>query len=312
MKNLVVSNLPMVASEKDLFLILLRLTPGLKRIIVPENSEVPGRTLTIIIANYISHDHALYALEALKKTNNIFQKKVSACWKEPFTDVLGDISLETRTVYIKNIAFNVTVEEIKNIMEEYGKIKKISKFATKAFVEFDLISSAKKALESLNEKRVKGTFWRIYPAKRFDSERFREKNDKNSTFSKNFLDDYDQQKLLKFAYDGTMDETHTNYQIKAKNILDHAKNVLSSQIEALKTQYNNLKKDNFDRHHPDKLEKLGSPDNKKKIHIDKESPENDNAANDWNCNMIYTTSSIFGTKTNNNEAIELKSENEGN
>jgi len=307
MKSLVVSNLPIVASEKDLFLILLRLTPGLKRIIIPENSEVPGRIMGLIIANYISHDHALHALEALKKTNNIFQKKVNACWKEPFTDVLGELSLETRTLYIKNIGFNVTVEEIKSLLEEYGKISRITKFATKAFVEFDSMASAKKAMDSLHERRVRETFWRIFPAKRFDSDRFKEKNDKNLTFSKNFLDDFDQQKLLKFFYDGNIDETHTNYQIKAKNILDHAKGVLGGQIEALKTQYSNLKRDNFDRHLPDKL----SPENKKKIHFEKEEERNieENPANDWHHAHSNKDSFVLeGENSNNMMGNEMKKE----
>lgn len=286
MKNLVISNLPLISSEKDLFLILLRLTPGLKRIIVPENPENPGRTYGIILANYLSHEYAAHGLEALKKTNNIFQKKVSACWKEPFTDVLGELSLETPTIYIKNLSFNVTMEEIKVLLEEYGKIKRICKYVNKAFVEFEMVSSAKKALEGLNEKRVKGTFWRIYPGKRFDSERYRERNYKNLTFSKNFLDDFDQQKLLKLAYDGDVDETHLNYQMKAKNILDNAKAVLGLQIEALKKQYNNMKKENFD----DNLS--NSPEIRKKVHI--ESYQNENkiidegksAANDWHHNIL--------------------------
>ena len=281
MKSLVVSNLPIVASEKDLFLILLRLTPGLKRIILPENAEEPGRIMGLIIANYVSHDHAVHALDSLRKTNNIFQKKVNACWKEPFTDVLGELSVESRALYIKNIGFNVTVEEIRGVLEEYGKINRITKLATKAFVEFEGVGNAKKAMESLNERRVKGTFWRIYPAKRFDSERFKEKNDKNLTFSKNFLEDFDQQKLLKYFYDQSVDETNTAYQMKAKNIMDHAKGVLGGQIEALKTQYSSLKRENFDRHMPDRL----SPEGRKKVHLDREEEDRGegygNPANDW-------------------------------
>ena len=172
------------------------------------------------------------------------------------------------------------MEEIKVVLEEYGKINRITKLATKAFVEFEGVGNAKKAMESLNERRVKGTFWRIYPAKRFDSERFKEKNDKNLTFSKNFLEDFDQQKLLKYFYDQSIDETNTAYQMKAKNIMDHAKGVLGGQIEALKTQYSSLKRENFDRHMPDRL----SPEGRKKVHLDKEEEEREgygNPANDW-------------------------------
>ena len=302
MKNIIVSNLPVVSSEKDLFLILLRLTPGLKRIIVPENAETPGRTLTVIIANYITYEHALHALEALKKTNNIFQKKVDACWKEPFTDILGELSFDTRAIYVKNLGFNAGIEEIKGICEEYGNIRKISKFANKAFIEYEG-KEARKACEEMNGKRLKSTFWRVFPAKRFDFERFKEKNEKNLTFSKNFLDDFDQQKLLRFAYDGIIDETHMNYQIKAKNINDHAKNVLMGQIEALKIQYASLKRENFDRHHPDKLM---SP--KKKIH-----GEERDVAGDWNNNSIGAFVGILEEKKEceekNNEKNEMKGEN---
>ncbi len=55
MKCLIISNLPVVVSEKDLFLILYKLTPsiiqflyndiGIKRVIIADDPEICGKTL---------------------------------------------------------------------------------------------------------------------------------------------------------------------------------------------------------------------------------------------------------------------------
>lgn len=258
MKSIIVTNLPLVTSEKDLFLILLRLTPGLKRIIVPEDSENIGQTFGMLIAHYISHDHAANAIESLKKNNNIFQKKVSACWKEPYMDFLSDLSKETRVIYIKNIAFTLSLEELQKILHQYGPIKRITKYATKAYVEFENIVNAQKAMNELNDKLIQGTYWRVFAAKVFDKEKFKEKNEKNLSFSKNFLEEVEQEKILKFINNGVNSEETTTYQFKAKNILENIKQGLLTQIDELKKHASFLKSE----------EKGMSPEIKKKVHIE--------------------------------------------
>lgn len=43
----------------------------------------------------------------------------------------------SKTIYIKNINPFTTVQKIKAIMERFGKIKKIKKYTTKAYIEFE-------------------------------------------------------------------------------------------------------------------------------------------------------------------------------
>lgn len=40
-------------------------------------------------------------------------------------------------------------------------------YANKAYVQFDRIESAKKAYDGLNEKRIDGCIWHIYPTKKY-------------------------------------------------------------------------------------------------------------------------------------------------
>ena len=41
------------------------------------------------------------------------KNKVAALWKEPNFDIITELSSETRTIYIKNISPNTTVENLK-------------------------------------------------------------------------------------------------------------------------------------------------------------------------------------------------------
>lgn len=67
MKQIVITNLPDVFSHKDLFLILNSMTPGIKRIIVPDNPNptLPGETMNIAIAIYENFQMAQEALKVL-------------------------------------------------------------------------------------------------------------------------------------------------------------------------------------------------------------------------------------------------------
>lgn len=240
MKTIIISKLPEIVSEKDLFLILLRLTPGITKIELPEDSET-HRTYGIALVKYTDFDLAKAALEIFKSNPSIYERKVSFCWKDPFQDFSFEISLETNAIYLKNISIGIFIEDLKSLMEKYGKIIRIKKYATKAYIEYAKREDALNALENLNDKTLLGSIWKMYPAKKFDIVKHRESVDKNITFSKNFLEDYDQQKLSKFAYDGIVDDSHSNFIVKAKTILENARNTRLNEITALKMQYTSLK-----------------------------------------------------------------------
>ena len=86
----------------------------------------------------------------------------------------------------------------------------------------------------MNEKRVDGSVWRVFPARIYDHERERDNNDKDYIFSKNFLEEYDRQLINKFIYDGSLPEITKSYQSKARVI-----------IEQMKTYQKNLDLFNF-------------------------------------------------------------------
>lgn len=45
MKSIIIENIPLIVPEKDLFLILHRLTPGIKKITIADDPEINGKTL---------------------------------------------------------------------------------------------------------------------------------------------------------------------------------------------------------------------------------------------------------------------------
>jgi hypothetical protein len=67
MKSIVISNLPTVMSEKDLFLILSTQTPeGLKRVIIIDDPEISGKTMGVAIVNFVTYENAAKAHEILQ------------------------------------------------------------------------------------------------------------------------------------------------------------------------------------------------------------------------------------------------------
>lgn len=164
------------------------------------------------------------------------KKTVSAFWKEPNHDVLLQLSLETKILYIKQISQSTTVEGLKSILSQFGEITKIRKFATKAYVEFKEVESAKKAYEMMQEKRVDGIVWQIYPAKKLDELRSKESQDQNLLFSKNFLDDADQEIIMKFPFEGNLPEIPQQALINANRILENTKMMQQNQLKMLEMQ----------------------------------------------------------------------------
>ncbi len=126
MKTIIISNLPEIVSEKDLFLILLRLTPGITKIELPENSET-HRTYGIALVKYNDFELARAALDIFKSNSNIYERKVSICWKDPLQDLSYEISFETNAIYIKNISLGISIDDLKSLMQKFGKIIRIKK-----------------------------------------------------------------------------------------------------------------------------------------------------------------------------------------
>jgi hypothetical protein len=71
MKTIIISKLPSVISEKDLFLILHTITPGLKRIIIADDADLEGRTKNMALAVYSCKNNKLNKLY----TKNIYNSK---------------------------------------------------------------------------------------------------------------------------------------------------------------------------------------------------------------------------------------------
>lgn len=167
--------------------------------------------------------------------------KLSASWKDPSFDIINELSYETRVLYVENISTLTTVEQIKTTFEQHGDILRIKKYANKAYVEFRTIEAAKKAFENLNEKRIDGLVLQISPARKYDAEKERDLPDRNICFSKNFLDQADQQVLLKFAFDGTVPEVGDEVLTKCREIIENVKTAQKQQVDNLTNQLESFK-----------------------------------------------------------------------
>lgn len=239
-KAIIITGLPTIISEKDLFLILNKSTPSLRRIIVADDPEVCGKTKNLAVAIFEKHENAREAMEILK-TTQVMGHNVKTVWKDPNFDVIAELARDTRTIYIKNISYSTSIEDLRSLLGKFGQIHKIKKYATKAYVEFDDIDSAKAAVEAMNDKRVAGLCWKIFPSKKLDEEKARESPDKNMVFSKNFLDDEDSEVLNKFVFYGQLPEINQKSLQTAQSIIEHYRNIQKQQVEAQKMQFENIK-----------------------------------------------------------------------
>lgn len=167
--------------------------------------------------------------------------KLSASWKDPSFDIINELSYETRVLYVENVSTLTTVNQLKTTFEQFGEVLRIKKYSNKAFVEFNSIDSAKKAYENLNEKRMDGLILQISPARKYDAEKERDLPDRNICFSKNFLDQADQQVLLKFAFDGSIPEVGEEILTKCNSIIENVKKAQELQVENLTQQLESFK-----------------------------------------------------------------------
>ena len=62
MKSIVITNLPKIFSEKDLFLYLWNLNRGLKHIVIADDPEHSQYTLNTVVAIYANNETAITAL----------------------------------------------------------------------------------------------------------------------------------------------------------------------------------------------------------------------------------------------------------
>lgn len=172
---------------------------------------------------------------------NVNDRAIKATLKDPNFDIIQELSFETRVLHVSPLSYQTTVPQIKEIFEKYGKIKSIKKYATKCFVELENSDVAKAAYTDLHEKRVDGLIWKIHPARKYDSEKERDFPDRNICFSKNFLDEADQQILLKFAFHGSKPDISDDVMNNANNVIEQAKMVQQAQLDQAKSQLEGVK-----------------------------------------------------------------------
>ncbi len=250
MKTIMITNLPQMISEKDLFLILHRITTatasdpsanggGLRRILLADEPSIRGLTQGIAVVTYKSHESARTTLELLKTAHNneILGKKVSPSWKEPNYDVIAELALETRVLYVKKLSKDTTIDTLKVILSRFGRVLRLKKQADRVYVEFDTVANARNAYDNLNMQKVDGAVWECYPAKLYDEDKAKDVAYNNIIFSKGFLDEYDQHMLLKFVYDGQFPSVNPGVLEKASYIVKAAKKYQVDMLEQLqKTQ----------------------------------------------------------------------------
>ena len=241
MKSLILVNIPTVINEKDLFASLSPSCPNLKRIIIADDPDNYGRTMNVAIAQFLDYQGASNALARIRNGMTVVDSKIQASWNDPTCDVLAELALETRCIYIKNLSFNTSVETLKSLLEKFGRILKIRKFADRAFIEFESVSATKRVFEAMKERRVDGMVWEIHPARQQDEERVTDSKDKTLTFSKSTLDQNDQKTLFKFLYQGTAPDFEPSTFLTAHMILEQIKLGLKNQTEIIKLQVENMK-----------------------------------------------------------------------
>lgn len=76
---------------------------------------------------------------------------------------------ESKTIYVRNIPSDITEDKLKGVFREFGQINRITINSNKmrspasafAFIEFDELKSAKKALKSKNDTELEGRILRV-------------------------------------------------------------------------------------------------------------------------------------------------------
>jgi RNA recognition motif-containing protein len=85
MRSLIITNLPIIFSEKDLFLLLFTLTQGIKRVIVADNPMNVSQSLKTATVIYSTFEEAQSAFHIIQNSE-IMESKVDVAWKDPEFD----------------------------------------------------------------------------------------------------------------------------------------------------------------------------------------------------------------------------------
>jgi len=75
--------------------------------------------------------------------------------------------MQSSNLYVGNISYNVTSEDLRELFSNYGKVKEAKVIGDRgfAFVEMETVEDAEKAIEALNETEHEGRTIKVNEAK---------------------------------------------------------------------------------------------------------------------------------------------------
>lgn len=155
--RLFLGNIPKSKGKDDIEEELVKLTAGLREVIIYSSPDDKKKNRGFCFLEYESHKAASLAKRRLE-TGRI---KVWSCdiivdWADPQEEPDEETMNQVKVLYVRNLTSAVTEDKIQEVFEEFGKIERVKKIKDYAFVHFEDRDKACDAMKALNHKDLAG------------------------------------------------------------------------------------------------------------------------------------------------------------
>lgn len=157
--RLFIGNIPKTKSKEELKTEFGKLVEGLCELIIFNGGEIQTQNSDEKIKNrgfcfleFIDHKSASVAKRKLSKFNRVLNREIAVDWADPHEEPDEETMAKVKVLYVKNLAGEVTEDEVKTLFEQYGKLERVRKMKDYAFIHFEEREACLKAMEEQNNK----------------------------------------------------------------------------------------------------------------------------------------------------------------
>jgi RNA recognition motif-containing protein len=157
--RLFIGNIPKTKTKEELKIEFAKIVEGLSELIIFTGGEVQTgggddkvKNRGFCFLEFVDHKSASVAKRKLCKFNRVLNREIAVDWADPHEEPDEETMAKVKVLYVKNLAGEVSEDEVKVLFEQYGKLERVRKMKDYAFIHFEEREACLKAMEEQNGK----------------------------------------------------------------------------------------------------------------------------------------------------------------
>lgn len=155
--RLLIYDISPTVREDEIYSVLRDICKGLTRISLFDTNTPKGVLSAGVclceFEDYLAARMGMFSIiQRHAEIRPILSPTFKVMWAEPLFDYFMEFGFCTKAVHIKNIGISLSTENLYSILQKYGTITRIRRYANHALVFFVKPSEARNFIESLNSK----------------------------------------------------------------------------------------------------------------------------------------------------------------